>query len=703
MLDYTELREQLATYLNEEQLHQVAQAYQLASSAHADQRRMTGEPYVTHPLAVARILANMRMDCASILAAILHDVIEDTPLTKSQIAEAFGEEVAVLVDGVSKLTQIKFDSKQQAEAENFRKMMLAMTKDIRVILIKLADRLHNMRTIIGMPVAKRRIKAKETLEIYAPIAGRLGMSNIQVELEDLGFCALYPMRYKVLKEAVRKARGNRKEIIRTIEDALTTRLNQEKIKPYTLWGREKHLYSLYKKMKKKGRSFIEVMDVYAFRLIVNSADVCYRALGLIHAVYKPVPGRFKDYIAIPKANGYQSLHTVLLGPYGVPIEVQIRTEAMEQLAEVGIAAHWLYKDDELLRLHPHEHTHEWVQGLIDIQKSSGDSIEFIESVKLDLSPDYVYLFTPKGKIMALPQGSTPVDFAYHIHTDIGNTCVACKIDRRLAPLNTRLVSGQHVEIICAAEASPNPAWLNVVVTGKAKSKIRHWLKKQEMDQSYALGKRMLDRALHARNATLDDITPPVIKRVLKECGMTSIEALYEQIGFGQRMASVVAGQMIGQSASGASAKRSPLIIHGTEGMVVRYAKCCYPIPGDDIAGILQLGRGMIIHQESCKNAKILAQNSDNYVNVSWAPDLSEEFPVELSIDVLNERGALATLCGILSEEDSNIIGIQHHDKDTRQCLLTFVISVKNRKHLARIMRRLRYCRLVLRIARTKCI
>lgn len=703
MFEYTNLRDQLSTYLSKEEVDLISQAYLVAADAHAGQRRRTGEPYVTHPLEVARILANMRLDMPSIAAAILHDVIEDTDVTKDDIAQQFGEEIAGLVDGVSKLTQIEFNSQEEAQAENFRKMMLAMANDIRVIIVKLADRLHNMRTIFGLPKEKRRRIANETLEIYAPIAARLGMNHFRVELEDLGFSALYPMRYRVLKSAVLKARGNRKEIMQTIEETLCRCLDVPGLSKYTIWGREKHLYSLYRKMRSKQLSFIEVMDVYAFRILVGSNDECYRVLGLIHSVYKPVPGRFKDYIAMPKTNNYQSLHTVLLGPYGVPIEVQIRTEEMERLAENGIAAHWLYKSGEKSgenALEGHVRTREWVKGLLEIQGQVGSSLEFIESVKLDLYPDDVYVFTPKGRILALPKGATPVDFAYQVHTDIGNTCVAGRIDRKLAPLSTRLTSGQIVEVITDPEAHPNPAWLNFVVTGKARTHIRHWLKKQQTEQSQALGERMLSNALQVRSAHLEAVSTEVRERVVRDLGLESAEELYQSIGLGQHMASLVAQRLMENK--GEESVTGTLNISGTEGMVVTYAKCCYPIPGDPIVGFMNTGRGMVIHNEHCHQIESQLNRPEKCVHLSWATGMSSgEFEVGLRVHVMNQRGVLAKLSTIISDADSNIMGIQLEDKDQKQSAIEFVLLVKGRKHLARIIRRLRHTDVVLRITRMK--
>ena len=574
MFAFTDLRDQLALYLSEEQVDLITQAYTRAAKAHEGQKRYTGEPYISHPVEVARILAGMHMDHQCIMAAMLHDVIEDTAIDKLELTRLFGEKVAELVDGVSKLKQIIFESRELAQAENFRKMMLAMAQDIRVILIKLADRLHNMRTLGAVPNEKRRRIALETLEIYAPIAHRLGMNHMRVEFEDLGFAALYPLRYRVLKESVRRARGNRKALIRIIEKEIKTKLQETGLKDFAVWGREKHLYSLYKKMHKKRLSLSEVMDVYAFRIILNLPQECYLTLGVVHSTYKPIARRFKDYIAIPKGNGYQSLHTTLIGPHGVPIEVQIRTQEMEHLAENGIAAHWLYKTAE--KETAHIHTREWLKGLLDIQKNTGNPLEFIENVKIDLFSEAVYVFTPKGNILSLPQGATPVDFAYMVHTDIGNSCVGSKIDRRLAPLSTRLRNGQTIEIITAKGAHPNPAWLSFAVTGKARSNIRHWLKNQERTESQDLGRRLIHSVLQDSNITLEDFDETVLADILKDFHITSIEELFEEVGLGKRMAPLVAQRLLSyqrQSSDKISARKAGvLVIKGTEGLVVTYCQ-----------------------------------------------------------------------------------------------------------------------------------
>ncbi len=692
---------ELTGYLEADQIREVRRAYEFAAKAHEGQRRLSGEPYIHHPVAVARILAGLRLDHRSIMAALLHDVIEDTGIGKEQLAYLFGDEVAELVDGVSKLTQIRFESQAEAQAENFRKMMLAMTRDLRVILIKLADRLHNMRTLGAMPPEKRRRIARETLEIYAPIANRLGMNSLRIELEDLGFAALHPLRHRVLREAVRRARGNRKEIVTRIETALRRRLRQEDL-PGRVIGREKHLYSIYQKMRSKGVSFSEIMDVYAFRIIVDTVDACYRVLGAVHGLYKPVPGRFKDYIAIPKANGYQSLHTTLFGPYGVPIEIQIRTEDMHRVAEQGVAAHWLYKTGDKRGASAHARAREWLRDLLEMQKSAGDSLEFLENVKIDLFPDEVYVFTPAGDIMELPRGATAVDFAYAVHTDVGNTCVACRIDRRLMPLSTRLLNGQTVEIITAPGARPNPAWLDFVVTGKARANIRHHLKNLRREEAVNLGRRLLDRALGAWGTALADLPRGRIEAALEALKVPGLEALLEEIGLGNRPAAIVARRLLPDEPGAEAQAARPegaLAIRGTEGMVVSFARCCRPIPGDPILGFVTAGRGIVIHRESCKNVAEFRKQPERWVQVRWAERVEGEFAAEIRVDVANQRGVLATIASAIAEMGSNIENVDMEDRDGLTTTLSFVVMVRDRRHLARIIRRIRRIQLVMRISR----
>jgi guanosine-3',5'-bis(diphosphate) 3'-pyrophosphohydrolase len=696
----------LEGYMSPEEVARVYAAYLFAAEAHEGQYRLSGEPYVYHPLAVARILAEMHMDHQTVAAALLHDVIEDTEAEKEQLTERFGAEVAELVDGVSKLTQIHFGSRAEAQAANFRKMVLAMARDIRVILIKLADRLHNMRTLGVMQPAKRRRIARETLEIYAPIAHRLGINAMRLELEDLGFAAMHPMRYRVLGTAVRRARGDRTEIVDKIETAIKRRLRQEDLEGRVL-GREKHLASIYDKMKSKHLGFNEVLDIYAFRIVVDRVDTCYRVLGAIHNLYKPVPGKFKDYIAIPKSNGYQSLHTTLLGPYGVHVEVQVRTEDMDKVAEAGIAAHWLYKagegDEDRAHSRAHTRAREWLKNLLEMQKSAGNSLEFIENVKVDLFPDEVYVFSPKGRIFELPRGATPVDFAYAVHTDVGNTCVAAKIDRRLVPLRTRLSNGQQVDIITAPGARPNPAWLNFVATAKARSNIRHYLKNLHREEAIALGRRLLDKALASHDLSVAELEPALVSRVLAELELEALDDLLEDVGVGNRMAVLMARRFALKVPMTEPERpvdhHGSLSIKGTEGMVVNFAKCCRPIPGDPIIGYLSAGRGIVIHRATCKNVGEFRDRPEKWIDVQWSDAVAREFAVDIRIEVANQRGVLATVAAAIAGQDSNIENVSIDERDGMTSTLNFTLAVRDRAHLARIMRRLRVIPNLMRIQR----
>ena len=695
----------LESYLTPEQIREVYRAYVFGADAHEGQTRLTGEPYIYHPLAVARILTKMRIDHKCLMAAILHDVIEDTPVTKEQMREEFGEEVTELVDGVSKLSQMDFASKAEAQAASFRKMLLAMTRDIRVILIKLADRLHNMRTLGVMKPEKCRRIAKETLDIYAPIANRLGIYALRTELEELGFAAYWPMRHRILEETVRTARGNRKEVTSKIITTLRGRLEQEGLGGKVL-GREKHLYSIYKKMRDKKYTFSEVVDVYAFRIIVDRQDTCYRVLGAVHNLYKPVPGRFKDYIAIPKANGYQSLHTVLFGPHGIPIEIQIRTREMNQLAESGIAAHWLYKSESGQASLPHVGAADWLKNLLEIQKGAGDSMEFLEHVKVDLFPDEVYVFTPKGEIVVLAKGATVLDFAYAVHSDVGNHCVATRIDRRLVPLRTRLYSGQTVEVITSENASPSAAWLNFVVTGKARAAIRNFLKNLRYKEAVELGRRLLEQEVNSHGSNLADVPLIKIEQTIADFEIKTFNDLLEQIGLGNRMPMLVARRLLERddeesSEEGAKSEvvsAQPLAIKGTEGMVVKFAKCCRPLPGDDIVAIFSPGKGIVVHRQECKNVGDL-KRGDNWVDLHWAEEPEGDFTTEIKVDVGNKRGALASVASAISEMGSNIENVKMEERDGLTSTLHFIVAVNSRVHLANIMRRLRLMRTVLRIHR----
>jgi guanosine-3',5'-bis(diphosphate) 3'-pyrophosphohydrolase len=701
------LASSLSNYLEGEQVNLVRRAYYYAEQAHDGQFRRSGDPYVTHPLAVAGILSEMHMDPQSLVAALLHDVIEDTGISKQAVKSQFGETIAEMVDGVSKLNKISFSSHAEAQAENFQKMALAMAKDIRVILVKLADRLHNMRTLDVLSPEKRRRVARETLDIYAPIANRLGMNSVRIEFEELGFEALYPMRKRRINAAVKSIRGNRKEIVKQIQSALEACLLREGM-PGRIFGREKHLYSIYEKMRSKRKSFSEIMDVYAFRIVVDKVDTCYRVLGAVHNLYKPVPGRFKDYIAIPKANGYQSLHTTLFGMHGVPIEIQIRTEEMEAMANNGIAAHWLYKSHDDSPSNAHVRARQWVNGLLEMQQHAGNSMEFIENVKIDLFPDEIYVFTPKGTIMELPAGSTAVDFAYAVHTDVGNSCVACRISKRLAPLSEPLESGQTVEIITAPGTQPNPAWLSFVVTGKARSNIRHFLKNQRHSESVALGRRLLNKVLGGFGSQLEKIPPAQIKAALQLTNSAELDNLLEDIGLGNRMAHVVARLMLpGQADTevgaevGRESKQSSLAIRGSEGMVMSYAKCCHPIPGDPIIGHISSGRGMVIHTESCNNIAEIRDNPEKCVSVRWDPNVEGEFSVEIRVELENERGIIAKLATTITGAEANIEKISTVERDARFSIVNLSLNVRNRIHLARVMKRIRLIKPVSKVTRVK--
>lgn len=693
----------LNTYLDEDQVSAVYHAYLFGAEAHEGQTRMTGEPYIYHPIAVARILAEMRMDEKTLIAAILHDVIEDTKTRKKKVAKKFGKEVAEIVDGLTKLDHIHFDNKQEAKAESFRKMILAMVKDIRVILIKLADRLHNMRTLGIMKPKKARRIAAETLEVYAPIANRLGMNVLRNELEELGFKAYYPIRYRVLKKSIKKVRGNRKTIVQKIQEALENRLSHEGIECDVL-GREKHLYSIYRKMQSKNLPFSEVYDVYAFRIVVASVDSCYRTLGAVHALYKPVPGKFKDYIAIPKVNGYQSLHTILFSPFGVPIEVQIRTADMHRVSENGIAAHWGYKESENNGgVIAQAKAREWLKSLLELQQNAGDSIEFLESVKIDLFPSEVYVFTPKGQIMELPRGATIVDFAYAVHTDVGSSCIAGKINQQHAPLSTQLKNGQTIEIITAPGASPNASWLNFVFTAKARGNIRNMLKNLQTDESIALGTRLLNKCLSKINMSIQDLSQSRIKRVVKEYGLKSLNDLLTQIGLGNRIPQLVVRHLLPEQtdALDKSGKERGLSldIRGTEGMVVHYGRCCHPIPGDPIVGFISAGRGIVIHTKSCKNAKDAQKQAQKWINLEWSDDINAEFRVSLRVVVEHRKGVLATIAAAIADSEANIENVVTADREDQLYSLDFTLSVRDRTHLADIMRSLRLLGIVASLTR----
>jgi GTP diphosphokinase / guanosine-3',5'-bis(diphosphate) 3'-diphosphatase len=694
-----QLIDKLEGYLPPEDVERIQAAYDFAFQAHEGQRRRSGQPYITHPVAVADLLADLRLDPQTLIAAILHDVMEDTPTVKDEITTRFGAEVAELVDGVSKLDQIQFKSRAEAQAESFRKMLLAMVRDIRVIMVKLADRTHNMRTLGAMPPAKRRAIARETLEIYAPIANRLGMHSIKVELEDLGFRSLYPRRYKVIETAVRKAKGNQKQFVGRIAHALEAALEKAGV-PARIEGREKDVYSIYQKMRRKKVSLAEIVDVYGFRIIVRDADTCYRTLGVVHGVYKPMPGRFKDYIAIPRANGYQSLHTTLFGPNGMPIEVQIRTEEMHHVAESGIAAHWQYKEgDDSVRSYS-DRAREWLQQLVEIQQG-GNSEEFLESVKVDLFPDKVYVFTPKGDIRRLPRGSTCVDFAYAVHTDVGNRCVAAKVDRRLVPLRTPLRNGQTVEIITAKGATPNPSWVNFVVTAKARAAIRQYLKNLKRSEAVDLGRRLLNQALEEFSLSLRKVPAETIDALVRDLGLRAEDELFEKIGLGERIAPFVARRLLpGESDGTVDATAGPLAIAGTEGLVVTYARCCFPIPNDPILANLSSGRGVVIHREACGNLSSFRKQPDKWISVTWQAAADRSFHVEIKIEVTNRMGVLAQVASAIAGTQTNIDRVSVVERDSDTSTLIFELLVHDRRHLARVIRAIRGMPEVLKVTRT---
>jgi GTP diphosphokinase / guanosine-3',5'-bis(diphosphate) 3'-diphosphatase len=691
------LLETLESYMTPEQIEPVARAYEFGALAHQGQKRMSGEPYIFHPVAVAQSLADMHMDAQAITAAILHDVIEDTETPVSEIEKQFGAEVAALVDGVSKLDQMQFTSKAEAQAESFRKMMLAMIGDIRVILVKLADRLHNMRTMEAMPRRKQARIARETLEVYAPIANRLGMNHLKVSLEDLGLRYLYPFRYRVLERTLKRSKGSQRQIVRKISERIESAMAEDGISG-TISGREKHIYSIYKKMAEKKRSLKDIVDVYGFRIIVEDVNTCYQVLGLVHNLYRPMPGRFKDYIAIPRLNGYQSLHTTLFGPKGLPLEVQIRTVEMDRVAESGVAAHWQYKAEDKSSATPQRRAREWLSHLVEIQQS-GTSEEFLESVKVDLFPDKIYVFTPKGEIMPLPKGATTVDFAYAVHTDIGNRCVAAKIDRNLVPLRTQLQNGQSVEIITARGAKPNPNWVTFVVTAKARSAIRHYMKNMRSSESADLGKRLLDRSLKDLDSSLRKVGKVRMRSALEELDLNDTVQLFAQIGLGERLAPLTARFLVGVDEAGATDKGSSLVIAGTEGMVVSYGKCCYPIPGDDVMGYLSAGRGVVIHRNSCGNLINFRKQPEKWINVSWENTIDRDFSSQIQVDTVNKTGVLAEVAATIADSDSNIEQVAVLDRQDDCTILTFLLQVKDRTHLARIMRNVRKMKNVIRVAR----
>ncbi|POC11448.1 bifunctional GTP diphosphokinase/guanosine-3',5'-bis pyrophosphate 3'-pyrophosphohydrolase [Vibrio vulnificus] len=702
---FDSLKDVAQEYLTEPQLEALRQSYVVARDAHEGQTRSSGEPYIIHPVAVARILADMRLDVETLQAALLHDVIEDCDVSKEDLEAQFGHTVAELVDGVSKLDKLKFRDRKEAQAENFRKMVLAMVQDIRVILIKLADRTHNMRTLGALRPDKKRRIARETLEIYSPLAHRLGIHNIKTELEELGFEALYPNRYRVLKEVVRSARGNRKEMIQRIHSEIEGRLQEVGLKARVV-GREKNLFSIYNKMKTKEQRFHTIMDIYAFRVVVDTADTCYRVLGQVHSLYKPRPGRMKDYIAVPKANGYQSLHTSMVGPHGVPVEVQIRTEDMDQMADKGVAAHWSYKGNgERTGTTAQVKAQRWMQSLLELQQSAGNSFEFIENVKSDLFPDEIYVFTPKGRIVELPVGATAVDFAYAVHTDVGNTCVGARVDRNPYPLSKALKNGQTIEIISAPGARPNAAWLNYVVTSRARTKIRQVLKTMRREESITLGRRLLNHALGEHS--LADISPENLNHVLSDLKIQSLDDLLAAIGLGERMSIVIARRLLGDAdeltelRSNDSKNKKKLPIRGSEGLLLTFANCCHPIPDDHIIAHVSPGRSLVVHRETCPNVRGYQREPDKYMAVAWSDDYDQEFIAELKVDMLNHQGALAELTNVISKTGSNIHGLSTEERDGRLYTVTVLLTTKDRVHLAGIMKKIRVMPSCSRVRRRK--
>jgi len=698
---------QAITYLKKSEIQDVYKAYNYASECHIDQKRRSGEPYITHPVSVACIAANLHLDAPSIIAALLHDVVEDTPATLKEVESQFGKQVTKLVDGLSKLDKLNFNDVVEAQAENFRKMLLAMSSDIRVMIIKLCDRMHNMQTLGHLNEQKRKRIAQETVDIYAPIANRLGLNRIYQELENLCFKHIHPLRHQTITKAIASARGNRKEVVEKILTEVEAKLKKEKIKAEIL-GREKQPASIHKKMSEKNLGFSEISDIYAFRIIVDDIKDCYHALGVLHALYKPIPGRFKDYIAIPKANGYQSLHTTLFGPFGMPLEIQIRTLLMNNLAEAGIAAHWMYKTKENQVTRLQQDTNQWLKRLLEIQSNSADSLEFLEHLKVDLFPDEVYVFSPKGKIFVLPKGSTAVDYAYAVHTDVGNSCFVCKINNELVPLRTEVKTGDHIEIITGPMAKPNPSWLNFVITGKARSQIRAFMKKAESSDLVILGYSILNKALKAFHIEPDSIKKKHWEKLLHDYHLKNKDEILIDIALGRRVNIMVAHQLSsivsGQGSIGRQEKFLDVIsIKGSEGMAIDLADCCHPIPGDPILGYIDKDKGLIIHTHECNEIKKIKVDPEKWVDVEWEPNPDRLFKVKLDILVSNERGVLAKIASVIAEMESNIDKLTTEESDGGGFTsINFLIEVKSRIHLADIIRNLRKIEQVSRITRFKC-
>ncbi|MBU3630119.1 RelA/SpoT family protein [Polynucleobacter sp. AP-Melu-500A-A1] len=709
------------SYLKSNEVALIKKAFQFSDAAHLGQYRHSGEPYITHPVAVAELCASWRLDAPSIMAALLHDVIEDTGVSKANLVEKFGGKVAELVEGLTKLDKLEFQSHAEAQAESFRKMFMAMARDVRVILVKLADRTHNMRTLDAVPMEKRRRVAAETIEIYAPIAHRLGLNIIYRDLQDLSFRYSMPLRFRVIEGAVKKARGNRKEMVEKILQSSRMAFAKANLE-VDLRGREKTLFSIYHKMRSKRLSFSQVLDVYAFRVTVNSIDECYRALGILHSLYKPMPGKFKDYIAIPKLNGYQSLHTTLLGPSGVPVEFQIRTTEMHAVAEAGVAAHWAYKDGSPDMSEVQNRAHQWLQSLIDIQDSSGDSQEFLEHVKIDLFPDAVYVFTPKGQIRALPRGATALDFAYSIHSDIGNTCVAVKINGLQLPLRSELKNGDIIEVVTSTNSQPNPGWLAFVRTGKARASIRHSLKTKHYSESLQLGERLLANALRQQGVDAALITLEIWEKLMHWTGDKNREEACVNIALGRRSPQELAIRLkilidddggSEQMRLGAADwvnptqeihhQRQAILVDGREGNSISFQTCCHPIPGDNIIGYLGKGEGLQVHSNECPVAlRMLSKDSDKWVEVEWGKDLNREFEVDLAIDTRQGKGVLARVASSVTAADSNIMNVSMEDRYKEDSVtIRFTIQVYDRLHLSKVMRSLRTNHDVMRVTRIR--
>jgi guanosine-3',5'-bis(diphosphate) 3'-pyrophosphohydrolase len=708
MSEIAEFTKHLGHYLPPPDVALVSRAFEFSESAHRGQFRKSGEPYITHPLAVASILSQWRLDAQGLAAALLHDVMEDTSVTKTELEKSFGKPVADMVDGVSKLDQIAFNSREDVQAESFRKMLLAMARDVRVILIKLADRLHNMRTLDAMALAHRKRIARETIDIYAPIANRLGLNSLYLELQDLSFKHLNPMRYRILAGAIKAARGNRREVMNRLLDVIREGLAKEHVLA-VVSGREKTIYSVYKKMREKRYTFAQVFDIYGVRILVADKTNTYAALGVLHDLYKPIPGKFKDYVAIPKANGYQSLHTTLFGPFGTPLEVQIRTHDMHRVAEAGVAAHWLYKaGGELDLAEAQRETSRWLQSLLEIQSESGDSREFLEHIKGDLFPDEIYVFTPKGKIMALPRGATAVDFAYGVHTDIGHHCVAARINYELLPLRTELKNGDHVEILSSPTARPNPSWLSFVATGKARSRIRHYLKGLQQKESAALGERLLGQALATLKVEPDAISWDRWEALAKEYGAKSQLDILADIGLGKRLSFVVAQALTkvpgktDETPTTPNAKLGSLTLRGVEGVAIQYAKCCRPVPGDVVVGQFRRGHGLLVHTRECVTLKKQRLDATELVDVEWAPDVEGVFETGIRLLVADRRGLLADVALAIADAGANIDTVSMERPDGGDVIAMFFgVQVRDRRHVAQVLRSLRRVPEVKKAQRTR--